>query len=73
MRIDIQRFHIEIDHVYKILLLLIVNMSFLLLVVLEDNHLGFIEWILVIKKSLCKLVNAKLVMKGESLQFTQRK
>lgn len=47
-------------------------MSFLLLVILEDDDFGLVERILVIEKSFNEFINAKLIMKSKTLQFTKR-
>lgn len=72
MRIYIQWFHIEVNHINDELFLLVIDMSFLLLVILEDDDFGLVERILVIEKSFNKFIYAKLIMKSKTLQFTKR-
>lgn len=47
-------------------------MSFLFLVILEDDDFGLVERILVIEKSFNEFINAKLIVESKTLQFTKR-
>ena len=69
MRVYVERIHAEVDYVDDVLLVLVVACLFLLLVVLEDDGIGLLEGIIIVKQGLYQLIDAELSNECEFLEF----
>ena len=69
MRVYVERIHAEVDYVDDVLLVLVVACLFLLLVVLEDDGIGLLEGIIIVKQGFHQLIDTELSNECEFLEF----
>lgn len=72
MWVYVEWIHAEIDDIDNVLLVLVVTCLSLFLVILEDDCIGLLEGIIIVKQSFNQLIDAKLFNKCKFFKLTSR-